>query len=161
MVETLAEIQQENSTPPLFLPRSLDLFTLFKGFVQYWAGGDVECRGQILEDQREMPEELKIRWKGSLSGTLVIRCQSPFLQWLEEKRNSRLPRPGNGREFFCDMTVLYCIYLIQNFWVSELFELGLILPRPSSPRDWPAREPDATCRLLVDTHPLEIRFWAD
>ncbi len=139
----------------------MDLSTLFRGFVQYWAGGDAEYNGQALEDREDMPEEIKIRWKGSLSGILVIRCQRSFLKWLEEKRNSKLPRSGSGRELFNEMATLYCIYLVQNFWVSELFELGLILPRPSAPRDWPPRDPNATCQLLVDTHPLEIRFWAD
>ena len=31
--------------------------------------------------------------------------------------------------------------------------------KPSSPRYWPPREPDALCRIWVGTLPVEVRFW--
>ena len=159
MIDTIAETSRKTSTPQI--PCSMDLAKNFHRFVKYWAGADMEYLGQASDNPMEMPVELIVRWKGSVSGTLVIRAFADFLQWLPESRAYKPLNLCTGKEIFSEMTTLYTIYLIQQFWLSEDFELGPILPRSSTPTQWPAREPHATCGLLVEGNPVEIRLWMD
>jgi len=164
MINPLAETFGLKAAPeqaPAAIPCSMDLARHFHRFVKYWAGTDVDYLGQASDNPMEMPVELVVRWKGSVGGTLVLRCFPDFLTWLPESRAYKPLNLCTGMEIFTEMTTLYCIYLIQQFWLTENFELGPILLRPSTPAQWPAREPHATCGILVDHHPVEIRLWMD
>jgi hypothetical protein len=147
---------------PATIPHSRDLAVHFEKFVKYWAGrAAVEYLGPTSGDTVDMPVEVSVRWKGSVGGTLVIRCYRDFLKWLMESRDYKPLNLFTEKEIFHEMSTLYCVYLIQYFWLSEIFEMGLVLPRFSTPQDWPLREPDATCGLLVEQNPVEIRLWMD
>ena len=162
MLETLTQkIEAAGMQSPAAIPCSMDLAKHFDRFVKYWAGANMEYLGQVSDHTIEMPVELMVRWKGSVSGTLVIRCFPDFIEWLTESRDYRPLNLCTGKEIFREMTTLYGIYLIQQFWLTENFELGPILPRSSTQAQWPAREPHATCSLLVDNNPVEIRLWMD
>jgi len=143
------------------IPCSMDLATHFQKFVDYWAGGGVDYLGTAPDDTVEMPVEVSLKWKGPVAGTLVIRCFPEFLGWLKESRAYKPLHLCTEKEIFNEVSTLYCIYLIQSFWIKEASELGLILPRPSGPKDWPRREPDATCSLLAGPNPVEIRLWVE
>jgi hypothetical protein len=143
------------------VPHSMDLAKHFQKFVEYWAGAGIEYLGMASDEPIDMPVEVSLRWKGSISGTLVIRCYPEFLKWLTESRDYKPLHLCTEKEIFNEMSTLYCVYLIQYFWIAELFELGLILPRPSTSSDWPLREPDSTCSMLVEHNPVEIRLWVD
>jgi|SRR5579872_4356418 len=147
---------------PAAIPHSMDLAMHFEKFVKYWAGkAEVDYLGPAAEGPMDMPVEVSVRWKGSVSGTLVIRCYHEFLDWLMESRDYKPLNLCTVKEIFHEMSTLYCVYLIQYFWLSEIFEMGLVLPRLSTPKDWPVPEPDATSSLLVDQNPVEIRLWID
>lgn len=131
-----AIVEKSEAAPiqaPAAIPCSMDLAKHLHRFVKYWAGADVEFLGQVSDETMDMPVELMVRWKGSVSGTLVIRCFDDFPQWLTESRTYKPLNLCTGREIFNEMTTLYCIYLIQQFWLTENFELGPILPRPAPP----------------------------
>jgi len=162
MLETTAEkLEAAPVQAPAAIPSSLELAEHFQRFVKYWAGSDVEYRGRASEDAVEMPVELMVRWKGSVGGTLVVRCYPNFIHWLSESRDYRPLNLFTGKKIFSEMATLYSLYLIQQFWLTENFELGPVLPRPSTRSQWPAREPHATCALWVEDNPVEIRLWMD
>lgn len=164
MLEILSPAENKTTlerTTPSLLPCSLDLATCFHKFVKYWAGADVDYLGYAAEGPLEMPVEVTIRWKGSVSGTLVIRCYQGFLDWLKDSRDYKPLYLCTEKEIFNEMNTLYCIHLIQSFWLTEIYQLGPIVPRPSTPESWPVREPDATCGLLVEQNPVEIRLWVE
>ncbi len=163
MLDTIPKTQEQLFQGiPAAIPHSMDLAVHFEKFVKYWAGkAGVEYLGPVAEDPIEMPVEVSVRWKGSMGGTLVIRCYPDFLKWLMESRDYKPLNLCTEKEIFHEMSTLYCVYLIQYFWISDLFELGLVLPRASTSRDWPVREPDSTCGLLVEQNPVEIRLWID
>ena len=142
------------------VPRSMDLALHFGKFVEYWAGkAPVEYLGPAGDPPCDMTEEVSLNWTGTVGGTLVVRCHKDFLTWL---KNSRVYKPSHlctEREIFHEMVTLYVVRLIQSFWLSEIFELGLIVPRSSTPEKWPVREPNVTSAFLAGDHPVEIRFW--
>jgi hypothetical protein len=154
-------IQVEESYRTPSIPCSMELATHFQKFVEYWAGVGVDYLGMAPDDPLEMPVEVSLKWKGPITGTLIIRCFPEFLHWLKESRDYKPLHLCTQKEIFHEMSTLYCIYLIQSFWIKEASELGLILPRASRPSDWPRREPDATCSLLAGHNPVEIRLWMD
>ena len=143
------------------IPCSMDLAQYFQKFIKHWAGMEVEYLGQAPDGPVEMPVEMTIRWKGAVAGTLVIRAYGDFLKWLMESRDYKPLNLCTGKEIFHEMGSLYCVFLIQHFWISEASELGLLFPRASSTGDWPRREPDSTCGILVANNPVEIRLWLD
>ncbi len=134
----LEAIVEKFEPPQTQAPIAIPLFDgpgqyIYNRFVNYWAGADVEYLGQVSDETMDMPVEMMVRWKGSVGGTLVIRCFSDFLKWLPESRTYKTLNLCTGKEIFSEMTTLYCIYLIQQFWLSDNFELGPILPRPQHP----------------------------
>ena len=150
------------SRKPLLIPRSLDLALLFDKFIQYWAGkAEVEFVDQALDRPLNEILEVCVRWKGSVTGTLVIRCYSEFLKWLVANRGPNPPHELNDNQSFKEMGSLYCVYLIQNYWLSSIFELGLVLPHFSTVQDLPQGPSNSTCRLRVEKNPVEIRLWID
>ena len=163
MLDTLSPAKEQLFRGiPAAIPHPMDLAMHFQKFVKYWAGkAEVEYLGPTGANTIDMPVEVSVRWKGSVSGTLVIRCYREFLNWLMESRDYKPLNLCTEKEIFHEMSTLYCVYLIQYFWISELFELGLVLPRPSTPQNWPVRDPDSTCSLLVEQNPVEIRLWLE
>ncbi len=148
-------------TKPAIMPCSMDLAAHFQKFVDYWSKGGVEYLGTVSDEPLDMPMEVTLKWKGPVGGTLVVRCYPEFLNWLKESRDYRPLNLCTEKEIFNELTTLYCIFLIHSFWIREISALGLILPRPSTPKDWPLREPDATCSILAGTNPVEIRLWVE
>ncbi|MGH7740123.1 MAG: hypothetical protein ACREL1_08260 [bacterium] len=154
----LEEIEVPSTEP---IPCSMELAVRFQRFIKYWAQAEVDYLGYAPDDNLDLPVEISVRWTGSVKGTLVIRCYPEYLKWLADSRAYKPLNLCTEKEIFNEMGTLYGIYLIQHFWLSEIFELGPVLARPSTPDTWPRREPDSTCSLLVGSNPLEIRLWVD
>jgi hypothetical protein len=163
MLETITRSDKWISKEiPGSIPNSMDLAMCFEKFVKYWGQNpELEYLGPTNDVTLDMPVEISVRWKSSVGGTIVIRCFPEFLDWLMESREYKPLFLSTPKEIFYEMCALYCVHLIKNFWVDEISEMGLVLPKPSTSTDWPVREPDSTCSLLVGQAPLEIRLWMD
>ena len=162
MLNVSSQAIPTNPAVKIAVPKSMDLAVHFEKFVEYWAGKNpVDYLGPVGDPPCDMTAEVTLRWMGTVSGTLVIRCHQDFLLWLKSVRSYKPSHLSTEKEIFHEMATLYVVYLIQSFWLSEIFELGLIIPRPSTPDQWPVREPNVTCSLLAGDHPVEIRFWMD
>ena len=95
------------------------------------------------------------------SGVMIIRCYDDFIKWFNQNKNYRPLNVCTGKEMLHEMISEYCTYVICNFWKPELLKIKAPLPRPCRPEDWPFRTPDAAFGVLVEKHPVEIRFWMD
>jgi hypothetical protein len=162
MLKTITQAVKQGffpATKPEVIPTSMDLGGHFEKFVKYWADPEFQYRGPIQDDLPGMSSEVSIRWKGEVGGRIVIRCHPKFLRWLEESRDTKPSHMQTETEIFREMSSLYAVYLIYCFWMSDFSEMGMIQPNPSTPADWPVRKPSATCSLLVQNNPVEIRLW--
>ena len=142
-------------------PVSHLLANLFQKFMKYWTQTDIRFLGNLPEEIVDMPVELCVRWNGNVRGTLIIRFHDDFMKWFNENKNYRPLNICAGKEMLNEMIAEYCAYLISNFWKPELVKIGPLLPRPCRPEDWPTQAPAAAFGVLVDQHPVEIRFWTD
>lgn len=144
------------------IPHTLELSTLFSDFLSYWSG----LESRFLEGSPAQgpadPVELIVRWNGSVNGALVLRASKTLLRKLTMALGEKGQDFHEPMAAFREMATLYATYLAHSLWVDEFFELGPILSRPSSPRDWPSRtQCHAYSALSVDGDLLEIRFWLD
>jgi hypothetical protein len=162
MLEAITKAVKQKFFPilkPSISPSSLDLSRHFEKFVDYWAAAKYEYLGPIQGGLSDLPVEVSVRWKGTIGGRIVIRCRPEFLNWLQESRDDKPAHMRTENEIFHEMSSLYSVYLIFCFWMSDFSEMGMIQPRSSTPADWPSAEPTATCGLLVQDNPVEIRLW--
>jgi hypothetical protein len=78
-----------------------------------------------------------------------------------ENQRHQLPEIVGRSEWLNKMGTLYCVYLIQNFWLTDEFNVGPILSRPPTPRDWHPGEADSSCGLRINQDSVEISLWMD
>jgi hypothetical protein len=148
----------EPNTPK---PLSHILASYFQKFINYWTQTDIRFLGDLRGEMVDMPVEICVRWNGNIRGTLIVRCDDDFTKWFSRNRNVRFSDACTGKEMLDEMIAEYGAYLICNFWKPELLEIGPLLPRPCRPEDWPVETPAAAFGVLVDKHPVEIRFWIE
>jgi hypothetical protein len=78
--------------PPVAIPSPGDLGLYFEKLVVYWNGNaQVDFLGPASGKRIDLPLEVTVRWEGSVSGTLIIRCQVEFLDWIMENQRHHLP----------------------------------------------------------------------
>jgi len=162
MFNTLTQTVKQKFFPilkPSISPSSLDLANHFEKFVNYWAAAEYEYLGPLPKGLCGLQTEVSVHWKGHMGGRIVIRCNSGFLRWLQESRDDKPAHMRTEKEIFHEMSSLYSVYLIFCFWMSDFMEMDMIQPHSSTPADWPSAEPTATCGLLVQDNPVEIRLW--
>jgi hypothetical protein len=141
-------------------PISHILANYFNKFVRYWSrNAEVRYLGEAQDVTVEMPIERCVRWEGNAQGTLVVRCYDDFLKWLRETKGYKPLSFGTGKEILDELAGLYGTYLIHNFWKADLLKIKSLNIQSTSPEKWPDNEPDAAFCLLVEGHPVEIRFW--
>jgi hypothetical protein len=155
MNQTMERLEPNTPTMPI----SHILAGYFQKFIHYWSKGEVRYLGELREEPVDMPVELCVRWNGNARGMLVIRCYEEFVHWLSQGKGYKPVSFYTGKEIMNEMVSQYCVYLIHNFWRPELLEIGPIQPRASIPEDWPKSAPETAFSLLVEDHPVEIRFW--
>jgi hypothetical protein len=124
-------------------------------------GTPIQDLGRPVEGPADLPLECGIRLSGGPTGLLVVRTNSSLSSRLRESQPGSDDRRAGEREALNGLAVLLCINLLVGHWKPSLPNLGPILPRPSTPRDWPARPPDAACAFLADKDPVEARLWIE
>jgi hypothetical protein len=144
----------------LSAPGSMELSSLFRNFIRYWAGMKANYHGEIHDEPAPMPVEICVRWNGPVRGTLVLRCFADFSKRVQKNFDSSWT-PMVEKELLGELATLFCVHLINSYWSRDFFEMGPVLARPSHPGDWPPRTADATCNLSVDQQWVELRLWVD
>jgi len=120
---------------------------------------DIQLLGLPVEGPAELPVEYGIRLTGGSKGWLNLRTNPAFPRWLRNTHPDPEVRRSTDPDAMKTLTILYGVALVLECGSPILFDFGPILPRPSDPRNWPPRPPDASCALLVDKNPVEIRYW--
>jgi hypothetical protein len=157
MNATLERLESHTPSKPI----SHILANYFQKFISYWTQTNLRFLGDLQEEVVDMPVEICMHWNGNASGTLIIRCYDDFLKWFSVSKSYRPLSICTGKEVLNEMIAEYCTYLICNFWQPELLEIRTMSPRPCRPEDWPSETPVAAFGVLVEKHPVEIRFWMD
>jgi hypothetical protein len=157
MIATMERLEPNTPTMPV----SHLMANFFQKFAKHWTGTDVRYLGDLQEEVLEMPVEICVKWKGNAQGTLIIRCYDDFIQWFAKSKVYKPLSVCTGKEMLNEMIGEYCTYVICNFWDPRLLEITAPQPRPCGPGDWPSNKPAAAFGVLVEKHPVEIRFWMD
>jgi hypothetical protein len=157
MLTTLEKLQPNTPTKPI----SHILANYFQKFINYWTHTDVRFLGELQEGIVDMPVEICVRWKGNAQGTMIIRCYEDFLIWFNKNKSYKPLNVCTGKEMLYEMIGEYCIYVVCNFWNPKLLEIGPLLPRPCRLEDWSDQTAEAAFGVLVNNHPIEIRFWME
>ena len=147
--------------PPLSTLRLFHIGDLFERIAHAWGASQVLHLESDLAQANYMPVERMTLLSGTLRGFLVLRGSSEFLDWLGKQRSDTPLGRYNGAEIFEELLSLLTLYLFHDFWNPDSFEIGPIHPFPSIPADWPQENPQASCSLLVEGHPVEIRLWLE
>lgn len=126
-----------------------------------WRGVHVRDLGDPVEGPADLPLELGIRLTGASSGFLVLRTFRGFAEGILRHSTDPHLRDEDPANAFRSLAVLYCVSILIECWKPQFLHFGPLLPRPTSPRDWPSRAPDAARAMLVDKSALEIRYWRD
>lgn len=159
--ESLLENDKTTDPPPhrRSIPHSLELTVLFREFAHYWTGLKTEIPVKKIPREMADPMECTVRWTGSVRGTLVLRCSRTLVdRWMGIFREKGM-EVQDGGAVYREMASLYAIFLAHFMWSNEFYELGPLLSRPSTPKDWPAEEPQSSCAVEVDGEPVEIKLW--
>ena len=156
MPETLEILEPHTPAGPV----SHILANYFNKFVGYWSkGAEVRFLGEAQDIPLEMPVERRVKWEGNARGTVVIRCYDGFLKWLKKNKGYKPLNFGTEKEILNEMAGLFSTYLIRNFWEPGLLKISPLSIEESSPGEWPAGRAEAAFSLIVEGHPVEIRFW--
>ena len=158
MNETLERLEPHTPAGPV----SHILANYFHKFVHYWSkGAQVRFLGEAQEFPVEMPIERAVRWEGNARGTVVVRCYEGFVKWLKKNKGYKPLNFGTENEMLNEMAGLFSTYLIHNFWEAESLKISPLKIDPSNPQLWPAGRAEAAFSLVVEGHPVEIRFWME
>ncbi len=157
--------EQENTQPesPAGIKiRNEDLLMVFRGVLEKWTSMDRQSLCLLVE--RPFPElglERMVGFSGMVEGCLVVRAQAEFGRtfWKRVLGNEKRINTPTAEEAFGEFVNLYFGHLLSGLRYSLDGPLEAFLPQPSHSRLWPRREPDAALTLLVETLPVEIRFW--
>lgn len=148
-------------TEPGTMPDAARLYSVMQRILGGRPDVCIRDLGEPVEGPADLPVELGIRLTGGISGFLVLRTARGFAEWLLRRSPDPDLRGQRHADAFNSLAILYGVSLLLECWQPLLFHFGPLLPRPTTPADWPARMPDAACALLVDKTALEIRFWRD
>jgi hypothetical protein len=92
---------------------------------------------------------------------LMIRSSRNFETVLKKMLDKSHPQSSEGRDLFTEAMV----HFWQRFiWRSRGQDGRFLKParfKVSTPLEWPAREPEASCFSFMGRCPVEIRYWVD
>jgi len=132
---------------------------LFETILRSWDTQEVRHLAWPSGRVTDLPLERMVTLTGALNGLLVVRSTRDFALRLRSQREKTPLGRYSEEEVFEELISLFCLYLFHDFWRPHLFQVGPIHPFRSVPRDWPGENPTASCSLMVDGFPLEIRLW--
>lgn len=148
---------------PLALVRPADLYELFDQVVGVYAFIGCAYIGRPSDGPNQsLSVEFSVRIQGVVRGTLVLRASLGAARLLAEGlRSHGHADDADSVDAFCEVTNLFVGHLLSTCLGGHKHAFEPFLPCPSSPRDWPLPDPDAACALLLETEPVEIRYWQE
>jgi len=146
----------------LWMPHEDQLFHLFEESLLHW--GKVDCaqlewRG--FEGPAKLLLERRLDFTLPHDGTLVVRCPEDFSSFLSDTVYGKREVALGREEALQEVMVLFWYRLACKFWKADPGKFRPALFKPSLPLDWPGRQPDVACLLMVQKFPVEVLLWAE
>lgn len=136
------------------------LYGLLRDSLKEWTGLEARYFAEQEEGGVDFPLEATLRFTEPLPGLLVIRAGAGFVPLVKRAVEARASGSSEGRDLFLETVVRFYQKFIWHACDRDCITLKPASIRSSRPADWPDREPDASCLVLVELCPVEIRYWA-
>jgi hypothetical protein len=148
---------------PLALVRPADLYELYEQVVGVYAFTACAYLGKPNDSPSpSLNVEFGVRIRGALSGRVVLRTTLGGARILAEGlRNDGRASDSDAVDAFRETCNLFTGHLLTSCLGGHRRAFDPFLPEPSTPADWPLPAPDAACALLLETEPVELRYWQD
>ncbi len=145
----------ENSSSPLKIPTSLELYDFFNSFLLKWLKLPSQRVDIVDDDIQTLPNEHSLLFMHPMKGILIIRTSDEFGKGLAKLAKIKdIPH-----DLFMEMIVLFWHRFVSHFWALDSRNLPAGLLKKSIPKHWPDRKPDSHLVVFVIQQPVEIRLW--
>jgi hypothetical protein len=153
----------EFSTRPLALVRPADLYEIFSQVAGIYAFSTCAYLGRPNECPHPgLDLEFKVSVHGAIKGLIVLRTTLGGGRILADDLRGQ-DRPGDfeAADAFRETCNLFTGHLLTSCLGGQRRAFDPFMPERSKPNEWPGRTPDAACALLLETEPVELRYWQD
>jgi hypothetical protein len=148
---------------PVALVRPADLYELYEQVVGVYAFSACAYLGRPNDAPSQgLDVEFQVRIRGALQGRVVLRTTLGGARQLAEGLHSETrASDGEAVDAFRETCNLFTGHLLTSCLGGQRRLFDPFLPEPSTPKDWPAGSPDAAVALLLETEPVELRYWQE
>ena len=148
---------------PLALVRPSDLYDLFQEVVGIFAFSSCSYIGRPNVPPTDCLEaEYTIKIQGPVVATVVLRSTMAAARGLAQGVSLHEPREdAESLDALKELANLFAGHLMTSCLGGKHQVFEPFLPIRSRPSDWPAREADAACALLLESEAVELRYWQE
>ncbi|HUO56948.1 MAG TPA: hypothetical protein VMV05_02110 [bacterium] len=157
----MPNIHEEVTNPARTSLRLFRVGDFLERILRSWGAKQIHRLGRELTGTLYLPMERMALLTGTLRGFLVLRGSLEFSAWLRQLHDETPLGRCSEAEVFEELVALLGLSLTHSFWNPDSFEVGPIHPFVSIPSDWPSGEPQFSCSMLVEEHPVEMRLWLE
>jgi hypothetical protein len=141
----------------LTLPTAGDLYFHFSAATRFFQPLSTRKAESWSGPTPDLSHERIVRLEGARSFLCVVRTQPRLEKILADSVDKELA--AKVPNWFDRLALELGRGLAQQLFGSLPEGGDSFFLKPSTPRYWPTREPEAICRIWVGATPVEIRFW--
>lgn len=130
-----------------------------KHVLHSWAYLTAGPIGAPVEGPARLPLERSVALSGRALATLNLRTNPDLSGLLSQSATGEEDEIGDPEDAFQEFVNIYCGHLMTYLWGKSGSHFDSFLPIPTTPKDWPAAAPSASCAFLVENIPVEVRLW--
>jgi hypothetical protein len=148
---------------PLALVRPADLFELYEQVVGVYAFSACAYLGKPNDAPNpSLDIEFSVSIRGAVNGRVVLRTTLGAARLLAEGlRGEGRAEDAEAVDAFRETCNLFTGHLLTSCLGGHRRAFDPFLPQRSTPADWPSAQPDAAVVLLLETEPVELRYWQE
>ena len=145
---------------PLAPVRPADLYELFDHVAGGYAFAACAYLGRPNDAPMDGGLEFAVSLRGAGQGHLVLRASLGASRLLADGiRSEGHADDAESADALREVCNLLAGHLLTSRLEGARLAYEPFLPMRSDPENWPPRSPDAACALLLETEPVEIRYW--
>jgi hypothetical protein len=148
---------------PVALVRPADLYELYEQVVGVYAFSACAYLGKPNDvPTSNLNVEFQVRIRGAVQGRVVLRTTLGGARQLADGLHTETrASDSEAVDAFRETCNLFTGHLLTSCLGGQRRLFEPFLPELSTPRDWPAGLPDAAVALLLETEPVELRYWQE
>lgn len=152
-----------DAAPALPVVRPADLFDVFEQVVGVYAFTPCAYLGRPNESPHPgLAVEFKVPVRGAVTAEVVLRTTRGGARLLAEGiRPDLQPDDAACVDAFREVCNLFVGHLLTQCLGGQRRGFEPFLPLPCLPAAWPTSAPDAGCALLMESEPVELRYWQE